>query len=625
MRRLPVSAAVVPQRDKLDVRRALATIDNPGECGLYDPGRLARILQPRATTRPSSRSCSARHITNMSNSTAVGAYSKLLALLLLVASAHAEAKPWKGAELGSQQTFKYGAFEARVRAAEGSGMITAFFLWKYGSEVPGALWQEQDIEIFGRDGDYQTQLITPGKNGAQRTEHVVNQLLLSPAWTRYYTYRLEWTPNYLAFFVDGQEVRRETDAVEFAKFLDSSQAEAAQIRLSLWAADTTWSGSFDASRVPSDVFVNWVQTYSYTPGTGPNGSDFTPLWRDEFNTLDTSRWQLSNWTFDAAVNDYVPQNAAAKDGKLVLVLTSEQSTGVFPAPPADDGSLNPPPGPTGPWPLPFRIEAEAFARYSDTTPGNIGGACRNTDVDLEVTQDPNGGQCHVGWTDPGEWLEYDVRVAAAATFDLTLRVASLIADRQLHVEIDGIDVTGPLTVPANGWQAFADLTVPDVDLTAGAHVVRLAFDTGYLNVNYFEFTSTGESNVPPPACTPSTHTYEAETMSATTGGSAPGGWNLWSNGSLSTTHDFVGGDSIIRVSAYGQSAQGVWPHLSVRVGSQTIGDVSVSATKYTPYEFAYTALGGPQTVSVAFDNDYYANGQDRNLYIDSVSIDECFD
>jgi hypothetical protein len=143
-------------------------------------------------------------------------------------------------------------------------------------------------------------------------------------------------------------------------------------------------------------------------------------------------------------------------------------------------------------------------------------------------------------------------------------------------------------------------------------------------LNYFEFTTTGEDNVTP-TCTPSTQTYEAESMSASTGGATAGGWNLWSNGSLSTTHDFLGGDSIIRVSAYGQSAQGVWPHLSVSVGGQKIGEVSVSATKYTPYAFAHTAVPGPQTVSVAFDNDYYQNGEDRNLYIDSVSIDECLD
>src|SRR6187401_3296692 len=108
-----------------------------------------------------------------------------LPVILLVSPAHA--KPWKGAELITQQTFLYGAFEARIRAARGSGMITPFFLWKNDSEVPGREWQEQDFEIFGRDGGYQTQLMTPGEDGEQRTQHLIYHRLPAPAWERYYT------------------------------------------------------------------------------------------------------------------------------------------------------------------------------------------------------------------------------------------------------------------------------------------------------------------------------------------------------------------------------------------------------------------------------------------------------
>ena len=86
-----------------------------------------------------------------------------IASALLFHVAPALAKPWKGAELITQQTFRYGAFEARILAARGSGLITPFFLWKNDSEVPGQEWQEQDFEIFGRDGRYQTQLMTPGE------------------------------------------------------------------------------------------------------------------------------------------------------------------------------------------------------------------------------------------------------------------------------------------------------------------------------------------------------------------------------------------------------------------------------------------------------------------------------
>jgi endo-1,3-1,4-beta-glycanase ExoK len=259
---------------------------------------------------------------------------------LLLAPYSAQAKPWKGAELITQQTFLYGAFEARIRAARGSGMITPFFLWKNNSEVPGQEWQEQDFEIFGRDGGYQTQLMTPGEDGEQRTEHRTYHPLPEPAWQRYYTYRMEWTPEYLAFYVDGELVRIETDAAEFDKLMSPERAEPAQLRVSLWAGDTGWSGFFDADSVPAGTFVNWVQTYAYTPGGGPGGADFTPLWRDDFDgsgpsAPDSSRWWAANWTFDYAVNDYVGQNARVADGTLVIAFTDEASVGTLPAVPPD--------------------------------------------------------------------------------------------------------------------------------------------------------------------------------------------------------------------------------------------------------------------------------------------------
>ena len=266
-----------------------------------------------------------------------------LPVILLVSPAHA--KPWKGAELITQQTFLYGAFEARIRAARGSGMITPFFLWKNDSEVPGREWQEQDFEIFGRDGGYQTQLMTPGEDGEQRTQHLIYHRLPAPAWERYYTYRMEWTPEHLAFYVDGELVRIETDAAEFDKLMNPDRAEPAQLRVSLWAGDSGWSGLFDEDAVPAATFVNWVQTFAYTPGSGPGGSDFTPLWRDDFegagpSAPDNDRWWAAGWTFDDAVNDYVGQNARVKDGTLVLAFTDEAGAGTLPVVPPDIPASN---------------------------------------------------------------------------------------------------------------------------------------------------------------------------------------------------------------------------------------------------------------------------------------------
>jgi subtilisin family serine protease len=117
-------------------------------------------------------------------------------------------------------------------------------------------------------------------------------------------------------------------------------------------------------------------------------------------------------------------------------------------------------------------------------------------------------------------------------------------------------------------------------------------------------------------------TYEAETMFHSTGGPVPGGWNIWSNGYVSTTHSFTAGPATLTVRARGQSANGVAPHMLVSVGGVTVGNVSVPQTTFTPFTFNFTATGGSQEIRVSFDNDFYQPPVDRNLYVDNVAV-EC--
>jgi hypothetical protein len=162
----------------------------------------------------------------------------------------------------------------------------------------------------------------------------------------------------------------------------------------------------------------------------------------------------------------------------------------------------PPPAPKIPTPfggtavaLPGLIQAEHFdegganVAYSDTTPGNAGGAFRNTDVDIQATTDTGGG-FNVGWNRPGEWLNYSVHVSQSRTYTLSARVASNGAGGTFHVEVDGVDVTGPMTIPnTGGHQVWTTLTRTGVTLASGARQVRLVLDatgaTGsFGNINY---------------------------------------------------------------------------------------------------------------------------------------------
>jgi probable HAF family extracellular repeat protein len=146
--------------------------------------------------------------------------------------------------------------------------------------------------------------------------------------------------------------------------------------------------------------------------------------------------------------------------------------------------------------LPGTVQAEDFdnggegVAYHDTTAGNSGGRYRATDVDVQPTTDSGGGY-NVGWMAPGEWLAYSVNVAAAATYRLDLRIAASGEGGRVHVEFNGVDKTGPITIPnTNGWQSWSTLHT-QVALSAGAQKMRVVVDaagsTGIVgNLNFVQ-------------------------------------------------------------------------------------------------------------------------------------------
>ena len=229
-------------------------------------------------------------------------------------------KNYKGAEVYSNQSWKYGKVEMRMRMAKGSGILSTFFTYKNGSEVSGAFWEEVDIEVFGKNNaeSFQSNIIT---NNPKKTSEEVH----TPGYSMgdaYHTYTLEWTPNYVAWFIDGVLMRK-TIGGQVSELTNTES-----FRFNLWAANiTSWVGAFDVNALPAYQFVNWVKYSTYTPGTGNNGADFTLNWTDDFNTFNTTQWSKANWTFGENLADFDPNNALVKDGYLVLVLSKAGQTG----------------------------------------------------------------------------------------------------------------------------------------------------------------------------------------------------------------------------------------------------------------------------------------------------------
>lgn len=229
----------------------------------------------------------------------------------------AGAKPYKGAEIFTHNAMFHGKYVMRMRAAKGGGVISAFFLWKNGSELPEVPWEEVDIEVMGMDNaeSWQSNIITGlGEPLTSEQEHHHDFSF----GDGYRTFTLEWTQNTLTWSVDGDIVRTVNGGPA------DGLVNPAQIRLNVWASESPeWAGPWDESILPVYMRVDWVEYYKWN-GAGFNAA---PEWRDDFDTFDSSRWGKADWTFDGNRVDFIPGNAYVQNGSLVLALTRETQSG----------------------------------------------------------------------------------------------------------------------------------------------------------------------------------------------------------------------------------------------------------------------------------------------------------
>ncbi|WP_086930095.1 carbohydrate-binding protein [Agarilytica rhodophyticola] len=144
--------------------------------------------------------------------------------------------------------------------------------------------------------------------------------------------------------------------------------------------------------------------------------------------------------------------------------------------------------------IPGKIQAENYNRFFDTTPGNAGGKFKNQDVDIQNTSDSSGGY-NVGWTDSGEWLEYDITVRKTTEYTVDFRVASAPGGGLLTLEIDGLDIGKNLTIDrTGGWQKWKNSSLDLGRLTRGNHKLRINIQSGDFNLNWFDIREKGSNS-----------------------------------------------------------------------------------------------------------------------------------
>jgi beta-glucanase (GH16 family) len=109
---------------------------------------------------------------------------------------------YEGAEIESIDYYGYGTYRARIRTADAPSSITGFFLYRSPD-----FYAEIDIEIYN-DGTGNVDFVTYA-NG-QRTHYVGKQLTFDPS-ADFHTYRFDYDPGVVRFYVDGALQKTWTD------------------------------------------------------------------------------------------------------------------------------------------------------------------------------------------------------------------------------------------------------------------------------------------------------------------------------------------------------------------------------------------------------------------------------
>jgi endo-1,3-1,4-beta-glycanase ExoK len=160
-------------------------------------------------------------------------------------------KPYASGELQSDEEFRYGYFEARMRVPSGSGLVTGFFT--YTRDGHERTWEEIDIEILGRDTrSIQLTYFHRGR------DHIVTRPLGFDAAAGFHTYAFEWMPDHLRWYVDGTLVHEERGGS------DPLPRATQRLFLHLWNTETLteWLGPIEPDEGPWRLSVSCI---AYAP------------------------------------------------------------------------------------------------------------------------------------------------------------------------------------------------------------------------------------------------------------------------------------------------------------------------------------------------------------------------
>ena len=124
----------------------------------------------------------------------------------------------------------------------------------------------------------------------------------------------------------------------------------------------------------------------------------------------------------------------------------------------------------------FAPVSEIFIEAEDFVDGG--------EIQLEATTDEGGGE-NVGFTDPGDFLEYTINIPSDGAYTIQYRLAGQNDSDGFETTIGGVLVDTQLMPSTGGWQTWVTQT-GEVTLVAGEQTMRLDFVGGQVNINWIK-------------------------------------------------------------------------------------------------------------------------------------------
>lgn len=148
-----------------------------------------------------------------------------------------------------------------------------------------------------------------------------------------------------------------------------------------------------------------------------------------------------------------------------------------------------------PFPSTLLFEAEGCDTYGGAAGGNgLVNFYRNGNIAIQTTTDAGGGY-NVGWMASGEWFEWQ-HVPLTGTPHFNIRVATPNTGQTAHLVVDGV-AQPTKTLPNTGdWQTYTTFDLGTVGTYNNSyHTVRIVFDNGGVNFNWWQYTGGTVSGV----------------------------------------------------------------------------------------------------------------------------------